>query len=93
MKRTICDIRELPSLAALEAWARQKHVAVEYLGRSLRDEPVYGARCGVVTRVARGEREGGPSRVVWVWESPLERLSHGDLGEWGNHLNRKGCRP
>ncbi|WP_304453382.1 hypothetical protein [Nocardiopsis sp. YSL2] len=92
MKRTICDIRELPSLAALKVWAAERHVAIEYLGRSLRDEPVYGARRGVVTRVARGRREG-PSRVVWVWESPLEHLSHGDLGEWGNHLNRKGCRP
>jgi hypothetical protein len=27
MKRTICDIRELSSLAALEAWARHKRAA------------------------------------------------------------------
>ncbi|GAB2483025.1 hypothetical protein [Nocardiopsis aegyptia] len=92
MKRTICDIRELPSMAALRAWARRHDVNVEYLGSSLRGEPVYGARRRVVTRVARG-RHQGPARALWAWESPLERLSHGDLGEWGNHLNRKGCKP
>ncbi|WP_304452016.1 hypothetical protein [Nocardiopsis sp. YSL2] len=68
--RTVCDIRELPSLRALSAWAGSHGTRVRYLGPTLEGEPVWGATRGPVTRVARGSRPD-PHPVPLVWSSPL----------------------
>ncbi|GAB2508610.1 hypothetical protein HNR10_003918 [Nocardiopsis aegyptia] len=69
--RTVCDIRELPSLRALSAWARTHGARVRYLGPTLEGEPVWGAVRGPVTRVVRGRRPD-PHPTPLVWSSPLE---------------------
>jgi hypothetical protein len=67
-----CDIAELPDLAALKAWAAGCGVGVDYAGPDAQHRPVYRAKCGVVTRVARGSGRD-PAPIPVVWESPLER--------------------
>ncbi|KOX16947.1 hypothetical protein [Nocardiopsis sp. NRRL B-16309] len=72
--RTVCDIRELPSLRALSAWARKHGTRVRYLGPTLEGEPVWGAARGTVTRVARGSGPD-PRPLPLVWSSPLQHGS------------------
>lgn len=69
----VCDIRELPGMTALNAWARTHNTTVRYLGPTLEGQPLYGATRGSVTRVARDHRRD-PHKLPLVWESPLERL-------------------
>jgi hypothetical protein len=67
----VCDIRELPTLAELDAWAAEHGVRIGYLGADLENRPVYGATRGHLTRLAR---DAGPDlhRHPLVWRSPLE---------------------
>lgn len=69
----VCDIRELPGMTALNAWAREHEATVRYLGPTLESKPLYAATRGAVTRVARGRRRD-PHALPLVWTSPLERL-------------------
>ncbi|WDZ91706.1 hypothetical protein [Nocardiopsis sp. HUAS JQ3] len=69
----VCDIRELPTLQGLRAWAAAHRCRVIYLGPTLEGQPLYGATRGTVTRVAREHRpDPRPHRLVWA--SPLEHL-------------------
>lgn len=72
----VCDIRELPDLAALGAWARAHQTAVVYLGPDAEGRPVYEARVGTTERVARSHTLD-PHRHPLVWRSPLERTPAG----------------
>ncbi|MFW6641606.1 hypothetical protein ACOALZ_16380 [Nocardiopsis algeriensis] len=72
MKR-VCDIRQVPDLEALRAWARSHGARVRYLGPTLERHPVYAATRGHVTRVAVVP-ERDPHLCPLVWVSPLENL-------------------
>jgi hypothetical protein len=76
-QHTVCEVRELPSMAALSAWADAHRVRVRYLGPTLEGEPVWGATRGAVTRVAR-EHRPDPHPHPLVWKSPLEHLETSD---------------
>ncbi|WP_223838644.1 hypothetical protein [Nocardiopsis deserti] len=70
----VCDIRELPTVQDLRAWAAAHRARVTYLGPTLEGQPLYGASRGPVTRVARECRpDPHPHRLVWA--SPLEHLA------------------
>lgn len=68
----VCDIRELPSLRELGAWARAHRVSVVYSGPDAEGHPVYTARAGTAERVARAPGRDPHSHPL-VWRSPLER--------------------
>ncbi|WP_433699115.1 hypothetical protein [Nocardiopsis sp. CA-288880] len=69
----VCDLRELPTMAALTAWAAAHGARVTYLGPDLQGHAVYAARRGPVIRVAVAPvRDPHPQPVSW--ESPLETL-------------------
>ena len=72
MKR-VCEIRELPDLAALRQWAACNGALVLYLGPNLEKRPVYGATSGHASRVTVG-KEHDPYRSPLIWRSPLENL-------------------
>ena len=66
-----CDVRELPDLRALRAWARAHRATVAYSGTDTEGRPVHIARAGVVERVARGAGRD-PRAFPPAWRSPLE---------------------
>lgn len=69
----VCDLRELPTMAALTAWATAHGARVTYLGPDLQGHPVYAARRGPVTRVVTVPgRDPHPHPLAW--HSPLEQL-------------------
>ncbi|MEV2277470.1 hypothetical protein AB0I72_17985 [Nocardiopsis sp. NPDC049922] len=67
----VCDIRELPTVSELRAWADAHGARIRHLGADLENHPVYGATRGHVTRVARGPRPDRHPHAL-VWHSPLE---------------------
>lgn len=67
----VCDIRELPSVEALRAWARTHHATIRHPGPDATGRPVYIARSGTAERVARAEGSDPCSHPL-VWRSPLE---------------------
>lgn len=67
----VCDIRELPDLETLRAWALAHRTTVVYSGPDIEGRPVYIARAGVVERVARGTGPD-PHAFPLTWRSPLE---------------------
>ncbi|MFD3688677.1 hypothetical protein ACFWTE_28110 [Nocardiopsis sp. NPDC058631] len=72
-RRTVCDIRDLPTMAALAQWAAAHGARVTYLGPDLQGHPVYGARRGPVVRVVFAPgRDPHPHPLSW--RSPLETL-------------------
>ena len=70
----VCDIRELPSLRALGAWARAHRVSVVYSGPDAEGHPVYTARAGTAERVARAPGRDPHSHPL-IWRSPLDRTT------------------
>ncbi|XKK41704.1 hypothetical protein HFP72_16340 [Nocardiopsis sp. ARC36] len=73
VRRTVCDLRELPSMAALTAWATAHGATVTYLGPDLQGHAVYAARRGPVTRVVTVPGPD-PHPHPLTWHSPLENL-------------------
>ncbi|GAA1449265.1 hypothetical protein [Nocardiopsis tropica] len=69
----VCDLRELPTMAALTAWATAHGAAVTYLGPDLQGHAVYAARRGPVTRVVTVPGPD-PHPHPLTWQSPLETL-------------------
>ncbi|MEU0242149.1 hypothetical protein ABZ234_31110 [Nocardiopsis sp. NPDC006198] len=77
VRRTVCDLRELPTMAALTAWATAHGAAVTYLGPDLQGHAVYAARRGPVTRVVTVPGPD-PHPHPLTWHSPLETLPADD---------------
>ncbi|GAA0980986.1 hypothetical protein GCM10009551_023340 [Nocardiopsis tropica] len=77
VRRTVCDLRELPTMAALTAWATAHGAAVTYLGPDLQGHAVYAARRGPVTRVVTVPGPD-PHPHPLTWHSPLEALPADD---------------
>ncbi|GAA1452934.1 hypothetical protein [Nocardiopsis tropica] len=73
VRRTVCDLRELPTMAALTAWATAHGAAVTYQGPDLQGHAVYAARRGPVTRVVTVPGPD-PHPHPLTWQSPLETL-------------------
>ncbi|KOX23887.1 hypothetical protein [Nocardiopsis sp. NRRL B-16309] len=69
--RTVLELRELPDMGALRAWASRHNASISYLGPTLEGEETYGARAGVQLRVCRCPQDR-PHPVEW--NSPLEHL-------------------
>ncbi|MFL1377870.1 hypothetical protein [Nocardiopsis protaetiae] len=70
---TVLDLREVPNLPALRAWASAHGATVRYLGPTGDHEEVYGARRGAQMRVCRTPWENTRLHPV-MWRSPLETL-------------------
>ncbi|MEU0236695.1 hypothetical protein ABZ234_03320 [Nocardiopsis sp. NPDC006198] len=68
-----CDLREIPTMAALTAWAAAHGVRITYQGPDHEGHPVYAARRGPVIRVVVAPvRDPHPQSMSW--RSPLETL-------------------
>lgn len=68
----VCDIRELPSMAALRTWAAAHDATITYAGPDVFARPVYVAQAHGMERVARGSGRD-PHLMPLVWRSPLGR--------------------
>jgi len=69
----VCDLRSLPTMAALTEWAAAHGATVLYQGPDLQGRPVYAARRGPAIRVVVASvRDPHPQPVSW--RSPLETL-------------------
>lgn len=74
-RRTFCDIRRLPTVAALTAWAGEHNARVRYIGPTLEGHAVYEASHGHVTRVAVDTTEMDTHQMPLSWASPLDHPS------------------
>jgi hypothetical protein len=68
-RRTVCEIRELATVSALNTWAHQHQARVRLMGADLEGRALYAATCGPQTRVARSRQETPRPHVMW--HSPL----------------------